>query len=147
MYLLIREISHYTGPDLLLGAFATANAAEQARQEYLRELAGRDPWARQAYRSVDLASDVRAERIDYRGTDADADADADGTVHVLVEYREAMGQIRADFLAAYADLSQAQAAKAALEEVEHPCVYYADIETTVLEDRRWRHPGFDQPPP
>ncbi|QWP74636.1 hypothetical protein J5226_13130 [Lysobacter sp. K5869] len=140
MHLLIRDISPYTGPDLLLGAFATAAAAEQAREEYMSEIAGRDPWAEQAYRSVDPARDVRVQPIEHRGEGDD------DTIHVLVEYREAMGQIVAGFLTAFADPSAADAAKTALEENEHSWANYADIETLTLGDRRWRHPGFDRPP-
>ena len=49
MHLLIRAISAYSGPSILLGVFRTKDLAESARREYLATVmhGGADPWADQ----------------------------------------------------------------------------------------------------
>jgi hypothetical protein len=54
MHILMRTISPYTWPDLLLGVFRTIADAEAGRREYLEKVlhGPADPWAEQAYHSV-----------------------------------------------------------------------------------------------
>jgi hypothetical protein len=63
MYALIRKISPYTGPDILLGVYTSESDAERGSETYLQRhsnAAASDPWFKQAYRPDGLkASDLQ----------------------------------------------------------------------------------------
>lgn len=87
MYLLIREISPYRGPNMLLGVFASDHDAAAARVaciQRLRDLG--DPLAQQPYREVDLESDLRLQLL------GDLSARPGETVFVVSELLSAQGQ-------------------------------------------------------
>jgi hypothetical protein len=105
MLALTRKISPYTGADLFLGLFSTAERANEAREHYLSTVRTADPWAGQAYRSVDLDSDVRIlevanhcpQRIDLP------------VVHLVTARIEDMGQSVRRLLGVFATAEAAEA--------------------------------------
>jgi hypothetical protein len=99
LHALIRQISPYTGPDLFLGLFTDVARGEGAREAYLMRVSTADPWSQQAYRKVDLESDVLMVAVnDFREP-----ADDSRVVFLVTAYFEAMGQIRRWFLGVFSD--------------------------------------------
>ncbi|MDB6008354.1 MAG: hypothetical protein JWL65_604 [Gammaproteobacteria bacterium] len=99
LHALIRKISPYTGPDLFLGLFSDVAKAGAAREAYLMRVSTADPWSQQAYRKVDLGSDVRTVEIsDFRGP-----ADDSRVVFLVTAYLEDMGQISRWFLGVFSE--------------------------------------------
>lgn len=87
---LVRRISSYTGPDVLLGLFETVEEVEFAKATYLVRYTGSpdaDPWRQQAYKDDGLAAgDLQVESFECtatRGTD----------VFVVADYSEGFGQV------------------------------------------------------
>lgn len=68
MYVLIREISPYSGPNLFLGLFSDKKKAEDAKEAYLSQVQDKDPWAAQAYKTPKLPEDVLIIEIAFSGT-------------------------------------------------------------------------------
>jgi hypothetical protein len=99
LHALIRKISPYTGPDLFLGLFSDVAKAGAAREAYLMRVSAADPWSQQAYRKVDLGSDVRIVEInDFREP-----ADDSRVVFLVTAYLEDMGQISRWFLGVFSE--------------------------------------------
>jgi len=96
MHLLIRAISAYSGPSILLGAFRTTDLAESARREYLATVmhGGSDPWADQENPSS--SDQDLVVRSDLELIDCDAAIDR---VFVVGAAFYGMGQILRGFLA------------------------------------------------
>ena len=96
MHLLIRAISSYSGPSLLLGVFRTKDLAESARREYLATVmhGGSDPWADQENPSSSDQDLVVRSNLDLIGCDAAIDR-----VFVVGAAFYGMGQILRGFLA------------------------------------------------
>lgn len=62
MYLLVRNVSPYTAQALFIGVFNTFAQAEIAKSEYIHKIRADelvDPWKKQAYKKVDLESDIK----------------------------------------------------------------------------------------
>lgn len=107
MYLLIRNISPYTGSDLLLGVFSTLELAQQAKHTYQKHFKNHpDHYAEQAYHSVDLNKDLRiADYIpEYAITPSTS------TLYIISFYSEDFGQIYREFKAICGNLAEAKAA-------------------------------------
>ena len=92
LYLLKRDISQYTFPDILLGCFTTLEKAQNARREYLAQYQlGKkiDPWKEQGYKIVVLDDDVEIidsfPVIDF--------TDTEKTVFVINFYFDGWGQV------------------------------------------------------
>lgn len=93
MYLLIRTVSAYIGPDLLLGAFWNEAEAARARETYLDTIRQDDPWAEQPYRESS-PEDVMIESVSEVGI-----AGEPRRVFVVSEYTEGFGQVLRKFVA------------------------------------------------
>lgn len=111
MYLLEREISPYTGANLCLGVFDSREAAEIAKARYQGVSAENDPWQAQAYREVDLATDVRIVEIEVVGH-------PETELHLVSAYYEGFGQCVRRFVTLHAQRDAADAHALALQEQE-----------------------------
>ena len=133
LHALIREISPYTGPDLFLGLFSDVAKAGAAREVYLTRVSTADPWSQQAYRKVDLESDVRMVEVsDFREP-----ADDSRVVFLVTAYFEAMGQIGRWFLGVFSD--RLAAAEFAAREEARPidvAPSRCDVDEVVLDVAR-----------
>ncbi|MCI0609964.1 MAG: hypothetical protein L0Z71_13005 [Anaerolineae bacterium] len=92
LFLLKRDISQYTFPDILLGCFTNLEKAQNARREYLAQyqLGKRiDPWKEQGNKTVVLDDDVEIidslPVIDFNDTEK--------TVFVINFYFDGWGQV------------------------------------------------------
>src|SRR5690348_141155 len=98
MHLLKRKISPYTDSDQCLGVFASVEAASSAREKYISLIESgqlADPWAKQAYHTVSLRSDVCVvSSIPLRDV-----ASAVHKVYVVSSVSEAFGQTVREFVA------------------------------------------------
>ena len=99
MQVLTRIISQYDGPNFFLGIFTTEERAFNAREEYLKRMALHDPWAIQAYRTVNLNSDVQLITIEDRRNQSNESQ----VVFLVTAYFEGMGQVRREFLAVFSE--------------------------------------------
>ena len=130
MHLLIRKLSAYTGSDLLLGVFRTADDAQRARVRYLDEVVHgtSDPWAVQAYHAVsddDLQILSSLVELDL--------PDAVGAVFVISSYAEAFGQVVRVFEALAGSDAAARSYAGTLEtkaDVELP--YHCKVDEVVV---------------
>jgi hypothetical protein len=114
--ILIREISAYLGPNLLLGVFASAQEAEQQRAAYFADRTERpasDPWREQPHKPDGLQmsdlviSDIQGSRISC-GT----------VVYVISSYSEGFGQTVRSFISVHNDKAVALRQAARLEEAD-----------------------------
>jgi hypothetical protein len=128
MYLLEREISPYTGANLCLGVFDSREAAEIAKARYQGVSAENDPWRAQAYREVDLATDVRIVEIEVVGH-------PETELHLVSAYYEGFGQCVRRFVILHAQRDAADAHALALQEQESETEEMAnecEVETLVI---------------
>jgi hypothetical protein len=133
MYLLMRTVSAYTGPDRLLGVFSTEAEAARARQIYLERILRHDPWGTQAYR-VPSPSDVTViadiKEIGLQG--------APSRAFVVSEYAEGCGQITRTFLAICGTEADARGVVVAIESEEDSLPVWREIDAievgTLLSD-------------
>ncbi|MGC3992258.1 MAG: hypothetical protein QM796_21690 [Chthoniobacteraceae bacterium] len=92
MHALLRKISPYTAPDILLGVFSTAADAQRARGAYLAQYLAdpsTDPWHVQAYKSAGLKTeDLHIVHLDCPASSQDGDE-----IIVASNYEEMFGQI------------------------------------------------------
>jgi hypothetical protein len=67
MFILMRRISAYTSPDVLLGVFTTDTEAEAAKAHYARVRSGdpaADPWKDQGYKpDMEVSQDLEIEQL------------------------------------------------------------------------------------
>lgn len=140
MFLLVRQISPYTGADVLLGVFTSAERAESCRAAYLeRRASGQesDPWRDQAYRDRGLTSSDVLVRPMAGPSEAVAE------VFVVSHYLEGFGQIVRKFDSIHASESAAEARIAAIE--ADPDAHYALSQRAridvLLSDARDDQPG------
>jgi hypothetical protein len=110
MHALIREISAYSGADVLLGVFCSREAAETMRVRYREDLlSGRreDPWRRQAYKSDSLAEEdfLVIDLSDRCG----GDFKEGDHVFVVSNYCEGCGQITREIRSVVGSLAEAEA--------------------------------------
>jgi hypothetical protein len=104
LQILTRRISPYSGQDLFLGLFSDVSRAQNARDVYLKSVSSADPWSEQAYRSVDLESDVQVVPVqDLRTEGGDS-----LVVFLVTAYFEGMGQRVRRFLAVFSDRQAAR---------------------------------------
>ncbi|MBL8099677.1 MAG: hypothetical protein JNK81_10870 [Anaerolineales bacterium] len=98
LFLLKRNISQYTFPDIFLGCFNSLENANIAREQYLSQYQhGRkiDPWKEQGYKTVDLEKDVEIiGNLPIFGV-----TDTSQFVFVVNSYSEGFGQIMRMFYA------------------------------------------------
>lgn len=103
LYLLVREISMHSGPNpLFFGIFTDPSRAARAREAYLRQIARRDPWGEQCYRTSEPEKDVSVREVDDARSDMRADK-----VYLVTAYYSGFGQEARRFLAVFSDRAQA----------------------------------------
>lgn len=91
MYILLRNCSAYTEPDILLGVYTTREQAEKDRLEYIETLKHRgDQHQRQGYMQVDLEVDVV---IQEAHTGRKCDDGVETQCYCVFSYSEIMGQV------------------------------------------------------
>lgn len=146
LFLLIRRISAYTGPDVLLGVFTDARRAGAARDEYRRRhLAdpSRDPWREQAYKTGGLAAD------DLVVEALDAPVGMTDEVFVVSRYFEGFGQVVRKFDSVHASLAAARTREAELDALEEDEVAYVLLQParvdTSLSDAPDDQPSISGP--
>jgi hypothetical protein len=117
MHLLKRTISPYTDSDQCLGVFASAADALSAREKYIALIESgqlADPWAKQAYHTVSLQSDVSlVTGVPLREVLATA-----RQVYVVSSVSEAFGQVVREFVAICGSEQSASRVVVELEEQE-----------------------------
>jgi hypothetical protein len=98
LFLLKRNISQYTFPDILLGCFTSLEKAQDARRGYLAQYQlGKkiDAWKEQGYKTVILEDDVEIVDslpvFDFQDTDK--------SIYVVDMYSEFLGQVVREFIA------------------------------------------------
>ena len=98
LFLLKRDISQYTFPDILLGCFTSLGKAQDARREYLTQYKLEkkiDPWKEQGYKTVVLEDDVEIiddlPVFDFN--------DEDKSIYVVNVYAEFLAQVVRGFIA------------------------------------------------
>jgi hypothetical protein len=99
LQILTRIISPYSGQDLFLGLFSDTSRAQKAREAYLTSVSSADPWSEQAYRSVDLESDVQVVPVQ----DLRTEGDDSPVVFLVTAYFDEMGQRVRRFLAVFSN--------------------------------------------
>jgi hypothetical protein len=132
VFVLMREISAYTGPDVLLGVFATDAEANGAKAYYARVREANpaaDPWKDQAIKpNVVVREDLAVKRL--RGNFLT------GTpVFVVSDYKEGFGQIVRKLDSIHATLATAEAREEELDKVQakgFPFPHYALVDPVVV---------------
>lgn len=141
MHLLIRAISSYSGPSLLLGVFRTKDLAESARREYLATVVhgGSDPWADQENPSS--SDQDLVVRSDLELIDCDAAIDR---VFVVGAAFYGMGQILRGFLAVAGSEAAAaeHAAKVAAESANDDFFCGTEIVVVPLDTLSTERDGY-----
>lgn len=141
MHLLIRSISAYSGPSLLLGVFRTKELAEAARREYLATVmhGGADPWAHQENPSSSDRDLIVRSGLDLIGCDAAIDR-----VFVVGAAFYGMGQILRGFLAIAGSRAAAaeHAAKLAAENANDDFFCGTEISAVPLDTLSTERDGY-----
>ena len=117
MHLLRRRISPCTAPDQCLGVFRFVHEADYARNEYISSIKNgiiTDPFAKQAYYTVDLEADLQVVS-DVLVSNVDANSDE---VFVVSSLDEAFGQILRTFEAICGSKEQAELVMSSIDESE-----------------------------
>ncbi len=140
MYLLSRTISRYTDYDQCLGLFRTLDEAAEARTQYIAALESgqrNDPWAAQAYSTVDLSQDVRVlPDIPAHGVFAQA-----AVAYVVSLMAEGFGQIVREYKSIHGSADAATAAAALLDENDAGSMEYSHIDAIAVGLLRWSPAG------
>jgi hypothetical protein len=96
LYLLLRKISPYTFPDIVLGCFTSIERANDVRSEYLalyKSGTKIDPWKEQGFKNVNLDEDVQIINLYlptfYRLV---------SSVFLVSSYSEGFGQVRREIV-------------------------------------------------
>ena len=141
MFLLIRRISAYTGPDVLIGVFTEKQQAESVRNDYrVRYIAepAIDPWHEQAYKEGGLTADELVVQA------LDAPAGTTDEVFVVSRYLEGFGQIVRKFDSMHASEVAARTRVAELNADEKSGVSYALLQRARID--AWLSDAPDEQP-
>ncbi len=132
MFLLVRDVSEYTEWNpILLGVFTDEAKGSAARHAYIAGTTANDPWREQAYKTPDLATDVRVTPIESHG------ASGATTVYLVTRHLDSMGQGHRWYLAVYSSLEEARA-RALKEDAEEKVVAeYISVEELRVNDTRY----------
>src|SRR5688500_15279901 len=148
----MRRISAYTGPDVLLGVFATPEEAESAKAHYARVREAdpaTDPWKDQGYKpDMVVSRDLAVEQLP-------GEYPAGTVVCVVSDHSDGFGQEVRKLDSIHASAAEAAARVEeldAVEDEEFPFPHYAVIDPVVVgslhsdlrEDRP--QPGWRQRP-
>jgi hypothetical protein len=133
MFLTKREISPYTSFDIIIGIFDTEETATRAKEKYIDQCNTFDKWAEQAYKDVNLETDVIViDLVAKFNFDCDTSLK---TVFVVSRFDEAFGQIVRTMECVLATEETAKeycAQKNNDEELELSWAYYYDYELVEL---------------
>ena len=146
MFVLMRRISAYTSPDVLLGVFATRADAEAAKVNYVRVREAdpaADPWKDQGYKpDMVVSRDLVVEQLPGEF--------AAGTVAFVVsDHSDGFGQEvrKLDSIHAIAAAASARVEELdAVEDEEFPFPHYAVVDPVVVGSLHSDLPE-DQPQP
>lgn len=101
LFLLCREISAYSyDTPMLLGIFTQKNLAEQAKQQYLNQMANYDPFHSQAYFDVDFSKNLQIYEIDESFQKFLTNIDCE-TVYLVKATEEGFGQAYIEYVAIF----------------------------------------------
>ena len=142
----MRRISAYTGPDVLLGVFATCDEAEAAKVHYasVREAdPAADPWKDQGYKpDMVVRGDLAVEQLS-------GDFPAGAVVYVVSDHADGFGQEVRKLDSVHATAATAATRVGELDAVEDeasPFPHYAVIDPVVVGSLHSDMPE-DQPQP
>ena len=146
MFVLMRRISAYTSPDVLLGVFTTRANAEAAKSHYvsIREADPEtDPWKRQGYKpDMVVSQDVEVEQLP-------GEFPIGSVVFVVSDHADGFGQEVRKLDSLHATVAGATARVEELDAVEDekfPFPHYAVIDPVVVGGLHSDLPD-DQPQP
>jgi hypothetical protein len=132
VFVLMRRISAYTGPDVLLGVFPTSEEAEAAKSEYARVREGDsagDPWRDQGYKpDMVVSRDLVVERLP-------GEFPAGAVVFVVSDHSQGFGQERRKLDSIHPTTAAAAARVEdldAVEDEEFPFPHFAVIDPVVV---------------
>lgn len=129
MYLLMRRISAYSGPDLLLGCFRTPKDAQAAKTHYARvrdSAPDADPWRHQAYKAPGpVGPDLEIETLPGELPD--------GTIaYVVINHREGFGQDRRELDSIHAVTATAKRRVKELNRARDGFPHFATVDTVIV---------------
>lgn len=154
MYLLMRRISAYTGPDVLLGVYATLADAEAARTHYARVResdTAADPWKDQGYKpDMVVSRDLEIEQLP-------GDSPVGSVVFVVSDHSDGFGQevrkLDSIHTTAAAAAARVEELDDTVEDTKFPFPHYAVVDPVIvgslhsdLQDDQ-PQPGWRQKPP
>ena len=129
MYLLMRRISAYSGPDLLLGGFCTPEEAEAAKARYaqVRDAApDADPWRHQAYKEPGpVGPDLEIETLPGEFPNGT-------TVYVVSDNHEGFGQDRRTLDSVHATAAAAKSRKKELDGAPKIFLQFATVDPVIV---------------
>ncbi|WP_020475806.1 hypothetical protein [Zavarzinella formosa] len=146
MYLLMRRISAYTSPDVLLGVFRTPDEAEAAKVSYIIARGAdpeSDPWKNQGHKdAVPLEQDLEVEQLP-------GDFPTGSEVFVVSDHCDGLGQEirKLDSLHATALAAESRVAELdAVDDADAVFPHYAVLDWVIVGSL---HSDFreDQPQP
>ena len=136
-YVLQRQMSRYTSPDLVLGVFSSHILATRARRLYMQHIAGNgDPYDKQAYKTVNLDEDLSVIKVPC---DMDAIDEQTGRLFLLARVLDGMGVVVQTVTSAHSNRTGMEAqqrrehSEGALCQMEHHVAAVVDLDAlTVL---------------
>ena len=146
VYLLIRRISEYSGPDILLGVFATPADCDRASRSYFdvrQANLNDDPWRKQAYKDCGFVKDDLAiEELPSELTNGTA-------AFVVSNHSDGFGQIVRTFESIHETFASASSRMEELDSLEDedcPFPHYTLLDVVVVGCLHSDYPE-DQPRP
>ena len=146
MFVLMRRISAYTGPDVLLGVFTTLADTEAAKVGYARVrqiVPAADPWKDQGYKpDMVISRDLAVEQLP-------GEFPAGTVVFVVSDHRDGLGQEDRTLDSIHGSAAAAAARAEELDAVDDendPFPHYAVIDPVVIGSLHSDLPE-DQPQP
>lgn len=107
-YLLSREMSAYSyDTPMLLGVFTQKTLAEQAKQNYLEQIAKFDPFHDQAYFEVDLSKNIQIQQVDENFKSYLNDENS-SIIYLVIATEEGFGQGFIDYIAIFDNQTHAE---------------------------------------
>jgi hypothetical protein len=133
VYVLMRRISAYTGPDVLLGVFATLADAEAAKVHYARVRESdpaADPWKDQGYKpDMVVSRDLEIEQLP-------GEFPTGSVVFVVSDHSDGFGQevrkLDSIHTTAAAAAARVEELDNAVEDAKFPFPHYAVIDPVVV---------------
>lgn len=131
MFIVTREISPYTHHDIIIGIFNNYQEALKAKSLYITNCATYDKWREQAYREVNLETDITINDISNQLNNKNNKAN---TIYVVSRFEEGFGQI-IRFYEKFCDTkNEAKNYISIKEEDEADFPYYYDYEKIIINN-------------